>query len=275
LNKLTTSVKLISLFIFGLLFSLPSYSQNDVVPKTCKMKGTFYAAWGYNRDWYTNSTLHFNGTNPNGNYDIKVKHTHAHDQPDMQDLLHTPISVPQYDLNIGYFFNDKRDLGLEISWNHLKYVMYNDQVRHVTGEIYGRQIDKDTLVTPDFVKFEHTNGNNYAMISLVKRVVILKTKNNLLKVSGIFKYGIGGLVPKTDSKLFGYHNDGPFKLSGVVTGLNTGIRIDLFRYFFFDTNFQGAFAEYTNGKIFQGRVRHHFFSLQYIWALGINVPLTR
>jgi hypothetical protein len=261
------------LLLSGFLISFNAFSQESSEPK-CKMKGTFYLVWGYNRDWYTRSTLHFKGNNPDGDFDFEVRNTRAHDQPDMQNILHRPLTVPQYNLNFGYFFNDKHDLGIEGSWNHLKYVMYNNEVRHVSGQIYGNNIDKDTLVSTDFLKFEHTNGNNYAMISLVKRIVLLKTKNDLLRINALVKYGVGGLVPKTDSRLFNYHNDGPFRLSGFVTGVNVGLRVDLFRYFFLDTNFQGAFADYTSGIIYGGRVRHHFFSLQYIWSAGINVPLS-
>jgi hypothetical protein len=271
-HKLAACSKFIFLSLFCLLLNLSSFGQDNADAKKCKLKGTLYVSWGYNRDWYSNSTLHLKGSNPNGNYDFKIKHIHAHDQPDMSDILHRPLTVPQYNLNFGYFFNDKHDLGIEGSWNHLKYVMYNNEVHHVEGQIYENNIDKDTLISTDFLKFEHTNGNNYAMISLVKRLLILETKNRLFKISGIIKLGAGGLVPKTDSRLFGYHNDGPFRLSGFVTGLNAGIRVDLFKYFFLDTNFQGAFANYTHGKIYHGEVRHHFFSLQYIWAAGINVP---
>jgi hypothetical protein len=271
--KFSRPVKFSVLLFLGLLLNFNSYSQESSDSKR-KVKGTVYLVWGYNRDWYTHSTLHFKGSNPNGDYKFDVKDARAHDQPDMQHILHRPLTVPQYNLNFGYFFNDKHDLGIEGSWNHLKYVMYNNEVRHVSGQIYGNSINQDTLVGIDFVRFEHTNGNNYAMISLVKRMTLFKTKKDFLRINALFKYGVGGLVPKTDSRLFNYHNDGPFRLSGFVTGVNVGLRVDLFKYFFLDTNFQGAFADYTSGIIYNGRVHHHFFSLQYIWAAGINIPLS-
>ncbi|MBO9701667.1 MAG: hypothetical protein J7604_15785 [Sporocytophaga sp.] len=229
--------------------------------------------WGYNRDMYSRSTLHFAGSNPNGSYDFKVEKARAHDQPDMDNFFRTPPTVPQYNLNIGFMFNEKKGWGIEGSWNHLKYVMNDNEVRHVKGEIYGQRIDKDTLITPDFVKFEHTNGNNYLMISLVKRLVIYESKNKNLRFGGLVKPGGGVLIPKTDSRVLGYHNDGPFKLSGIVIGVTGSLRIDLFKYFFLDTGLQAAEAFYTWGKIYNGRVKHNFLSLQYTYAAGINIPI--
>lgn len=255
------------------VFSQTTPSDQPKATGNCKAKRSFYFTWGYNRDWYNRSDLHFQGSNPNGDFDFTIRKARSHDQPDMAHFFHKPLTVPQYDMNLGFMFNENRGLGIEVSWNHLKYVMYNSEVRHVTGEIYGNRIDKDTLIDPAFVLFEHTNGNNYLMVSLVKRFVLCESKSGNLRLSGIDKPGLGVLIPKTDSRLMGYHNDGPFKLSGLVFGNTLSLRLDFFKYFFVDTGLQGAFAWYTWGKIYNGTVKHHFFSLQYIWSAGINVPI--
>lgn len=266
-----------SLRSFAVLLSLSSIvvtarAQDNSGTKE-KKGSSFYIMWGYNRDHYSRSTLHFTGSNPNGDYDFKVLKVRAHDQPDMDNFFRTPPTVPQYNLNIGFMFNEKKGWGIEGSWNHLKYVMNDNEVRHVKGEIYGQRIDQDTLISPDFVKFEHTNGNNYLMLSLVKRLVLYESKNNYVRFSGLIKPGGGVLIPKTDSRVLGYHNDGPFKLSGIVVGVTGGLRVDLFRYFFLDTGLQVAEAFYTWGKIYNGKVRHNFLSLQYSYAAGINIPI--
>lgn len=254
-----------------LLAGVKTFAQTDI--DVTKQKGTIYLTWGYHRDSYSRSTIHFKD-NTTDDYNFTLHQAKAKDKVDTNDFFHTPLTVPQYVFNIGFLFNDKHNLGIEFSWDHLKYVMIDNQVMRLTGNIRGQSFDRDTLVTPDFVKFEHTNGNNYAMISIVKRMdVVSGNRNHALHA--LFKGGIGGLVPKTDSYIMGGHNDGPFRLSGFVVGVSANMRYTIFRYLFLEAGIKGAFADYTNAKLVNdGRVKHHFFSVQYIGAAGINIPLS-
>ena len=184
------------------------------------------------------------------------------------------LTIPQYDATLGYLFNDRHDLGIEVSWNHLKYVVDDNQVIHVRGNIRGHYIDKDTLVTPDFVHLQHTNGNNYLMVNLVKRHKLAVGRH--LQLSAIGKIGGGPMISYTISTIFGSHEEGPFHYHGWVVGSSAGLRLDLYKYLFLQGDVQGAFANYTNtwiGADKQGRVTHVFGSAQAIYAFGFNVPL--
>lgn len=170
--------------------------------------------------------------------------------------------------------SNKKDLDVELSCDHLKYIVNDNQVLHLKGTNSGTYYDKDTLVMPGFVHFEHTNGNNYAMVSGVKRSTFFKPTSGKHKVSGLFSAGAGILVPKTDWYVFGNHNDGPFRYSGIVCVASAGLHYEFFKYFYFEPSSKGAFADYTNAKVYlQGRVKHHFFSVQYVFAAGINIPI--
>jgi hypothetical protein len=175
--------------------------------------GNFYVTWGYHSDHYTRSNIHFKD-NQTDDYNFTLERAKAKDKPDMHDFFHTPLTVPQYSFNLGYFFANKEEWGIEVSWDHLKYVVIDNQTMHLTGDIRGKHFDLDTLVTPGFVHFEHTNGNNYGMVSVVKRFPLFRGKyNRVYRLSLLTKAGVGGLVPKTDSYIMGNHNDGPFRLS--------------------------------------------------------------
>ncbi len=114
--------------------------------KSWQKQKTMYFTWGYNRDWYSASTIHFKNTKTD-NYDFTFIDAKAHDNPSMYEYWHLDrLTIPQYDMSIGVMLNDKHDLGIEISWNHLKYVVTDNQVIHVQGQIRGHYIDKDTLV---------------------------------------------------------------------------------------------------------------------------------
>jgi hypothetical protein len=265
---------LLSSAIFFLLTtnSFGQMQSNYTLPTSPKLTGTFFFSWGYHRDYYSTSTISFKDTQTD-HYDFTLYDAKAKDQPDWDDFFHTPPTVPQYVVALGYFFNDKRDLGIELAWNHLKYVVRDNQVMHLRGTIHEQYYDLDTLVTPDFVHFEHTNGNNYFMLSILKRYKLLQSKDGNHALSANIRLGAGALIPKTDSYVLGKHNDGPFRLSGYVVGTGGALRYDFFKYFFVEPSYKLSFANYNDAKIYlTGRAQHHFISHQYILAVGFNIP---
>lgn len=267
----------ITTFLF-LLISLSNVNAQDstVTAKSSKVKGTFYCAWGYNRDWYSKSTINFKNTTTD-NYNFTFHDAHASDKPDFEGFyVLDKMTVPQYNMNVGYLFNDKHNLGIEVSWDHLKYVVNDYQSMRVTGQIRGRAIDKDTVVNPDFVHLQHTNGNNYLQANLVKKNSLVKGNN--FEISVISRVGGGILMSYTISTVLQSYNSGHFAYQGYVLSASTGFRIDVLRYLFVQTYFQGAYAKYTDSKVGadnQGVVKHHFYSLFYTWQAGFNIPLQK
>lgn len=259
------------LFVLFMAVSLlPKISSRAQSPYTTD-KGSLYVTWGYHRDFYSKSTIHLKDYKSD-DYDFTLYHAKAKDQVDIDHFGRTALTVPQYVFRIGYFLKKKKDWGIEFSWDHLKYVVRDNQTMHLKGTIRGTYYDKDTLVTPKFVHFEHTNGNNYAMVSVVRRYTLLK--GNLRNLNLVTSAGVGLLVPKTDSRILGNHNDGPFRISGFVVGASAGLRYDIFKYFYLESSFKGAFADYTSAKVYlAGRAKHHFFSIQNIFSVGMAVPL--
>ncbi|MCX6352127.1 MAG: hypothetical protein NTX03_09730, partial [Bacteroidetes bacterium] len=170
---------------------------------------------------------------------------------------------------IGYFFNDKNDLGIELNFDHAKYVMEDSQTVHLTGRIHGVDYNKDTLVTPSFLKFEHTNGANFLMANLIKRV-----RYKYYPVVGIVKLGAGVVIPKTDVTLFGERLDNVFHVAGYIVGAEAGLRYKFYKHFFIEASAKGAYANYTNVlTVGTGKANHHFFVGEYILNGGVSFPL--
>lgn len=241
---------------------------------SAQQKGTLYLSWGYNREAYSRSTLHLKNT-VTDNYDFKVHKVYAHDKSNFEAI--GPISaltIPQYNLHIGYWFKNKPNTGLELSWDHLKYVVSDNQFVRVTGNIRGRYINKDTLVDPNFMHVQHTNGNNYLMFNYMKRLPLWRNKTFELFWQN--KLGAGVLYSFTISTVLGNYDPGYFKVQGYVIGANSGFQLNIFKYFFLQTDAQGAFAHYINsdlGADHVGKLNHVFLSGAMSLQFGFNVNI--
>lgn len=248
-----------------------------------KGKGSFYFSWGYNRDWYSKSDLHFENSsgeyNPaTGNYDsynFTIYDVKAKDRPGFRDILRTDLTIPQYVYRLGYYFNDKRDLGIEINFDHAKYVMEGWQTLRVKGTIMGKQVDADTLVSPDnFLHFEHTDGANFLMLNAMKRQRLFVSPRKKLWLSAVIKAGAGIVIPKTDVTLFGQRINNRFHVAGYIAGVETGLRIDAYKHFFLEYTAKGAFANYTNVLVCgAGKANHYFWVFENILTLGVQFAM--
>jgi len=272
-------------FFFSLLFLSSVFSQEQNQPAAqadcnCpggikKGKGIFYISWGYNRDWFSKSNLHFK-SGKSDNYDFTLYGVKAKDRPGFNELLETAASgdftIPQYNYRFGYYFN-KHDIGIEINFDHTKYVVIQDQKIPIKGQIHGIDMDKDTLLNASFLKFEHTNGANFLMGNFIKRITWLHSANNKHWLSAIIKTGAGVMIPKTDVTLFGTRVDNKFHLAGWLVGLEPGLRYD-FRHFFMEATGKGAFVDYTDVlTVDTGRANHSFWCFEAILVAGFQFNL--
>lgn len=253
-----------------------SVAQDVTEPKPRK-SGEFYFSWGYNRDWYSKSDIHVyrHDADPAKSYDFWLYDAKAHDKPDMEKYWHPDrLTIPQYDMTVGYFFNDKHNLGIEVGWNHLKYVVTDWQNIHMKGQIHGTAIDRVYPLDPDTLHLQHTNGNNYLLFNLVKRQNILKRDH--VQISALAKVGAGPLISYTIDRILGDDDLGYFHYHGMVAAMSIGVRATFLKYLFIQTDMQGAFANYTNTKLGHehlGMAKHHFYSLQWTWEGGFLVPI--
>jgi hypothetical protein len=235
-----------------------------------KGKGAFYVAGGYNFDRFSRSTIHFRNTKTD-DYDFTLYRLRAVDRDGMKNLFREDITIPQYSFRIGYYFNNSGNWGIEINYDHVKYVVVQNQRVHLKGTIRGVYYDTDTVLNKSFIKFEHTNGANYAMINLIKRHTLFRTSNNLHYVSTTIKPGIGFVYPRSDVSVFGERLNDIYHVAGYVVGLDAGLRYDAFRNLFLEAGMKGAFANYLNVRLpGGGKAKHHFFSLEYIATIGFQ-----
>ncbi len=260
------------LAFFLLLHACLFAQTGENKPEQKKGKGTFYFIWGYNKDWFSKSDLHF-VDHITDNYDFTLYGVKADDRIGLSKIFNNDISIPQYVYRFGYYFNDKHNLGIELNFDHAKYIMIQDQRVHIKGNIHGETMDKDTILQPDFLKFEHTNGANFMMVNLLKRTKFFQSKNQKHVLNYVLKPGVGIVIPKTDVTLFGTRRDNVFHIAGYIMGLDGELRYEFGKHLFAETGFKGCFANYTNVlTLGEARANHHFFSLEFLFAAGYAIP---
>jgi hypothetical protein len=233
--------------------------------------GTFYFSWGYNKDYFSISTLHLYSRS--GHYDFTLADVKAKDRTGFRNILHSDLTIPQYVYRAGFYFNNHLNSGIEINFDHAKYVMVNDQVLRLKGTIEGYHFDKDTLVDKNFLLFEHTNGANFLMVNYLRKHDLLKPRFKKKGLATVLKIGGGMVIPKTDVTLFGTRLDNKFHIAGYIAGVDYGLRYH-YKYVFVEGSSKLTYANYVNVlTVGDGKANHNFYTLEIIAALGFQLPV--
>lgn len=236
-------------------------------------KGHLYISWGYNKDWYSGSDLHFKSKS-NDDFDFTVYNAKAHDRPNFNRIFNSSISIPQFIYRVGYSFARHPNMGIEIGFDHAKYIMTRNTVLHVKGKIHENYIDKDTLVSPDFLRFEHTNGANFLMISYFQRRRILYNTSEKSELYAVLKPGAGIVIPQSEVALFGTDQNNNYHIAGYVFGLDLDLRYEFKKHLVIETGFKGVFANYLDVlSVADSKANHHFFCLEWLVSIGYQLAI--
>lgn len=274
----------IILFVFMMLSQAFAFAQTNAVPTATlsskKMKGNFYAMFGYTRASYSRSTIHFTNrsntyypeTGRYHNYDFTIYKAQAHDRPDFDQIPDViNITIPQFVVRGGYYFNNKKDFGIEINYDHTKYVVDDYQKVRVKGDFNGEFVDKDTILDPkNFLHFEHTDGANFWMINFLKRWKVYNP-SRLFNLGLVVKPGAGIVFPRTDVTIYGTRLNNDWHVAGWIIGVEGGIRAEFLKYGVFEFVGKGSYADYTTCLVLgkgNGKARHHFFTAQATMTIG-------
>jgi hypothetical protein len=256
--------------------------------KTYSRKGEYYFFWGYNRSEYAKSDISFHGKG----YDFTLHDVVAYDLPipfSTEEYLDiTRLSIPQYNFRVGYFFNDH--WAVSFGSDHMKYVMVNEQMSTITGHISAQvsdpAIDVQAInpayvgdfnnqpfkINKDFLTYEHTDGFNYTHFEIDRYDRIWKAKNNIQGLDWLVGAGAGALIPRTDSYLFKVGKNNHFNFAGYGIDLKAGLRFDISRRLFFQTDFMGGFVRlnnvHTTGRDNQDYAQQSIWFGQFYGALG-------
>ncbi|HHG84750.1 MAG TPA: hypothetical protein ENJ82_08365 [Bacteroidetes bacterium] len=242
-----------------------------------KQQGKLYFYWGWNRGWYTQSDIHFSGTN----YDFTLQNVKARDRQTkfaLNPYFHPGLfTIPQYNFRFGYFLKENYEISFGI--DHMKYVVQQHQRVEISGEIsqsgtgYDGVYDKDEVeIETGFLRFEHTDGLNFLNIELRRSDRLFTWKRIAFNSSA--GLGIGVLLPKTNATLLGNDRHDDFNLAGYGFAPVIGLNATFWETFFVQTELKGGFINMPNIRTTKSpddRARQHFFYTQLNVVFGFLI----
>jgi hypothetical protein len=273
-NKLTKAIAILSIAVIAL--GVNSFAQtSDAGAKKHKRNGSIYFSWGYNGEWYTNSTVHVKQNNEGSDYDMI--HVHARDHRGWDEgIFNKALTIPQYNYRLGYYFNEKQDLAIELNFDHTKYIIADGQTIHFRGTQGHTSLDTNIVFSGNNGFYYYlNNGANFFLFNLVKRIGLYHTTDNKLRIDATGKAGIGPVIPHVENSFFGHANTPHFQLGGWNTGLETALRFTVMHYGFLELSQKVDYARYSNLKIYDGTAKQNFGTYELILSIGFYLPTTR
>ena len=250
---------------------LNSNSSAQEATKTLA-RGAWYFSWGYNQEWYSNSTVHVKQSELGNDYDLVQVAAHDHKGWD-QHLFKQQLTIPQYNYRIGHYFNQKQDLGIEINFDHTKYIIADGQTINVRGTYNHSPINDNILFTENNGFYYYlNNGANFLLFNIVKKASLYQSKDGNLFLDLIGKAGIGPVIPHVQNSLFGHANDPSFQLGGWNTGLETAYRLTVMKYGFAEFSQKVDYARYSHLHVYKGLASQHFSTYEFILSVGVVIP---
>src|ERR1035437_10075446 len=242
---------------------LPIIGNSQEQQKKADRTKHFYFSWGYNGDRYTRTDIHI--VQPSFNNDYTFSNIKAQDHKGWDEqFFEKPITVPQYNYRIGWWFNEEKNLGFEINFDHTKFIVTQGQEAHMTGTLNGKSVDRTiNFSTPGFSYFLN-NGANFFCLNIVKRLKLVENKKGSLRLDLLGKAGAGPVVPHVQDILFGESNHPHFQIGGWDAGIEAGIKFTFFKYVYLEYTNKLDYARYSGLRVYFGTANQAFGTYEMV-----------
>ncbi len=252
------------------LFSLSLFSDGQEVDN---YHPHFYFAWGYNKEWYSPSTIHIDQPSLGNNYDLKD--VTGNDRIGWDKLFTHEPTIPQYNYRIGFYRRKNASVGFELNFDHTKYQLTPGQNAHIVGTINNRHVDTNMIIVDDYYFWKLNNGANFFCFNIIKRFFVTGTMNGKIRTYLVTKAGIGPVVPHIENTLMGKSNTPHFQLGGWNMGLELNYRCEFLRHFYVDIAQKLDYARYSGLIIYEGKGKQSFSCYEVMATLGVMIPIRR
>lgn len=242
--------------------------------------GRWFVHWGYNRAWFTDSDIRFTGAD----YRFTLRDVGAADRPEPFNLggYFNPVTIwiPQYNYRAGYFINERWSLSLGL--DHMKYVVKQGQRVHMDG--YARTTgsgewdpltsSQEVELSPDFLRYEHTDGLNLLSIDADRYQHCWTSADGRRALHTFQGAFIGPVIPRTDVRLQGEGINNRFHLAGWGAGAQAGLHVTFWKSFYLRAVVKGGYIDLpdvlTTGST-ADRASQHFWFVQGYAVVGSTI----
>lgn len=228
-------------------------------------------SWGWNRETYSTSDIHFWGKD----HDFTLYDVHAHDkQSPTKHIFRTylnpeKITIPQTNARLAYQWSEDEALALNL--DHMKYVMTTNQTVPISGQIYGETQSGTQVLSPDFMSYEHTDGLNVLTLEYEKQWLV----HPFGAGAPVRLFGLGGggiVVPKSNVTLavMGQKRNDRFHLAGGSVHVAVGAEMDFFTDYFARLTGKSGYVDLPD-VVTSARKDHasqHFTYTEYMLTFG-------
>ncbi|HXC07023.1 MAG TPA: hypothetical protein VNZ86_19825 [Bacteroidia bacterium] len=274
----------------------PTEKNHSETRSIYKRKGNIYYYWGYNRDTYTRSDIHFQGKG----YDFGISGVTASDEPlyDFSTYVNPGLfTIPQYNQRIGYFISDK--WFVSVGHDHMKYEL-DRQAAELTGTISSgtntgvynktqvlvgdnssrggfQPLVLNTLPRGFVTEFQHCDGLNDISVELghLEQLWINKKGTCALSVQGSVGTGLDVLDTEADilglePKHYSASGKKEFHLAGYSFSSAIGLQLDFFKHFFILAKLKGGFVNLPdiNTTMDGGKASQNFWFTERMLVVG-------
>ncbi len=236
--------------------------------------GSVYFSWGYNQEWYTRSTVHVKQDKLGNDYELVDVKGHDHMGWNNKSIFRQALTIPQYNYRLGYYFNEKQDMAIELNFDHTKFIIA-DQILRVKGRLNGNPVDSNINFNEanGFYYFLN-NGANFFLFNFVKRFGLYNKHN--VAVDFLGKAGVGPVIPHVENKLFGVANEPHFQFGGWNTGIETALKVTIMQYGYLELSQKVDYARYSGLKMAaDGTGKQSFGTYELIFSAGFTLPTTK
>jgi hypothetical protein len=208
-------------------------------------KKRWSVSWGWNRSNYSNSDIHFSGSD----HDFTLKNVQATDlqtNTGLADIFKyylnpAEVTIPQTNLRVAYQWN--ADTAIALNLDHMKYVVTQDQSVDISGQINGVAQSGQQVIADNWLNYEHTDGLNIVSLELEKQRRVDWFGTNRAKVFGLV--GVGIVVPKTNATMhmINQSRNDEFHVAGWSVGAGAGLEVDVWKDVFLRTAYKMGYVD--------------------------------
>lgn len=257
-QSLKVNSRVFQLFINILFLSISSFAQTNAGSPEV------YFAFGTNTSFYSKSDIRLQ-SHDKASLDVKIHDVRGRDDRG----LSFKGGAPQYNIQVGIYYPTKK-FGIEFGFDRIKYFVRQNQQVKIEGMVDGAYFDMNTNLTPQLLQLEHSDGANYAIFKLVKRLS-LTNKRNTNQLNMLIKAGGGPVIPKTSSIVLGKHRDDRYHIAGYVVAVETGLLFQFSKHLLAEWNVKAAYANYRRFLIADGYGSQQWNALHTAVLLGYKL----